>query len=56
MIDVIEGRVTNEDKERMKDALLKITKGSTRLYDMATPVGWNSNVCMIIKYIFSEWI
>ena len=34
MIDLIEGNVDDEDKRKMRDVLLKITKGSTRLYDM----------------------
>ena len=34
MIDFIEGNVDDEDKRKMRDVLLKITKGSTRLYDM----------------------
>ena len=34
IMDLIEGKVNEEDKKKMRDALLKITKGSTRLYDM----------------------
>jgi hypothetical protein len=34
MMDLIEGNVTEEDKKKMRDALLRITKGSTSLYDM----------------------
>ncbi len=34
VMDLIEGKVDEEDKKKMRDALLKITKGSTRLYDI----------------------
>ena len=34
MMDLIEGNVTEEDKKKMRDALLRITKGSTSLYDV----------------------
>ena len=34
VIDLIEGNVNEEDKKKMRDALLKITKGSTRLSDL----------------------
>lgn len=34
IMDLIEGNVNEEDKKKMRDALLKITKGSTRLYDL----------------------
>ncbi len=34
IMDLIEGKVDEEDKKKMRDALLKITKGSTRLYDV----------------------
>lgn len=34
VMDLIEGNVNEEDKKKMRDALLKITKGSTRLYDL----------------------
>jgi len=34
IMDLIEGNVKEEDKKKMRDALLKITKGSTSLYDM----------------------
>jgi hypothetical protein len=37
MIDLIEGNVSDEDKKIMKDTLLRITKGSTRLYNLNTP-------------------
>ena len=32
VIDLIEGKVSEEDKKLMKDALLGITRGETRLY------------------------
>ena len=32
VIDLIEGNVSEEDKKTMKEALMKITKGETRLY------------------------
>ena len=34
IMDLIEGKVNEEDKKKMRDALLKITKGSTSLYDL----------------------
>ncbi len=34
VMDLIEGKVTEENKKMMRDALLKITKGSTSLYDL----------------------
>ena len=33
-MDLIEGKVNEDDKKKMRDALLKITKGSTSLYDL----------------------
>ncbi|HEY9398948.1 MAG TPA: hypothetical protein VIP29_03515 [Nitrososphaeraceae archaeon] len=32
VIDLIEGNVSEEDKKLMKESLLKITRGETRLY------------------------
>jgi hypothetical protein len=32
VIDLIEGNVSEEDKKLMKEALLRITRGETRLY------------------------
>jgi hypothetical protein len=32
VIDLIEGKVSEEDRKLMRDALLKITRGETRLY------------------------
>lgn len=32
VIDLIEGKVSEEDRELMREALLKITRGETRLY------------------------
>ena len=32
VIDLIEGKVSEEDKKLMKESLLKITRGETRLY------------------------
>jgi len=37
MIDLIEGNVTEEDKKLMKEALLRITKGTTRLHSTNIP-------------------
>jgi hypothetical protein len=34
IMDLIEGKVNEQDKKKMRDALLKITKGSTSLYDL----------------------
>ena len=34
VIDLIEGNVSEEDKKLMKDSLLKITRGETRLYSI----------------------
>ena len=36
VIDLIEGNVSEEDKKLMKDALLRITKGTTRLQSINT--------------------
>jgi hypothetical protein len=33
MIDLIDGKVDEEDRKRMREVLLKISRGSTRLYD-----------------------
>ena len=32
VIDLIEGKVSEEDRKLMREALLKITRGETRLY------------------------
>ena len=32
VIDLIEGNVSEEDKKLMKESLLRITRGETRLY------------------------
>jgi hypothetical protein len=32
VIDLIEGKVDEEDRKLMREALLRITKGETRLY------------------------
>ena len=32
VIDLIEGKVSEEDKKLMRESLLKITRGETRLY------------------------
>ncbi len=34
VIDLIEGNVSEEDKKLMKESLLKITRGETRLYSI----------------------
>jgi hypothetical protein len=34
IMDLIEGKVKDEDKKKMRDALMKITKGSTSFYDV----------------------
>lgn len=35
MIDLIDGKVDEEDRKRMREVLMKISRGSTRLYDKA---------------------
>lgn len=37
VIDLIEGNVSEEDKKLMKESLLKITRGETRLYSIKKP-------------------
>jgi hypothetical protein len=34
VIDLIEGKVSEEDRKLMREALLRITRGETRLYNV----------------------
>src|SRR5689334_22174952 len=43
VMDLIEGKVKEEDKKKMRDALLKITKGSTSLYDVNKIINPNTS-------------
>jgi hypothetical protein len=43
IMDLIEGKVKDEDKKKMRDALLKITKGSTSLYDVNKIINPNTS-------------
>jgi uncharacterized membrane protein len=43
VIDLIEGNVSEEDKKLMKEALLKITRGETRLFDTSKLSDKNQN-------------
>ena len=43
VIDLIEGNVSEEDKKLMREALLKITRGETRLFDTSKLSDKNQN-------------